>query len=95
MLRTNRVAGLIEVIDQGRLVKDLSPIEKLLLEGGELVTHDFIAEGTKCKVIAGPLMGTEGVVIRSGEKTRLVLQVEMLGQATSVEISREMIEVED
>ena len=38
-------------------------------------------------------MGTEGIVVRSGEKKmRLVLAVEMLGQATSVEIDSEMLE---
>jgi len=38
-------------------------------------------------------MGTEGFIVRQGDKNlRLVLAVEMLGQATSVEISADMIE---
>ena len=95
ILKTNRVACLIEVNDQVSLVRDLEPIERLLLDGASLEPHDVIKAGSKCRVIAGVLMGTEGMVVRSGQKTRLVLQVEILGQATSVEIDKEMIEVID
>ena len=37
-------------------------------------------------------MGTEGIVVKTRQQTRLLLQVEMLGQATSVEIDMDMIE---
>jgi transcription antitermination factor NusG len=37
-------------------------------------------------------MGTEGLIIQTPKETRLVLQVEMLGQAASVEIDFDMVE---
>jgi hypothetical protein len=40
-------------------------------------------------------MGLEGIVVRSNNATRLVLQIDMLGQAASVEIDIDMIEVLD
>ena len=40
-------------------------------------------------------MGLEGVVARTRGATRLVLQVDMLGQAASVEIGMDMIEIAD
>ena len=93
VLKTNRVANIISVYDQSRLVQELLPIEKALRAGKTLLPHEYIQLGQKCRVIAGPLMGTEGVVVRHGEKKlRLVLAVEMLGQATSVEIDTEMLE---
>jgi len=93
VLRTNRVAGLINVTDQQRLVSDLSPIEMLLLKGAPLQPHKYIKTGTRCRVIAGPLMGIEGIVSQNARQTRLVLQVEMLGQATSVEVESDYIEL--
>jgi hypothetical protein len=92
-LKTNRVATIIPVFDQAGLVAQLLPIEKALLAGKTLLPHEYLKVGQKCKVTAGPLMGTEGIVVRHGEKKmRLVLAIEMLGQATSVEIDTEMLE---
>ena len=92
-LKTNRVANLIEVRDQDLLVAELAPIERLLRQGAPLKPHKYIKAGQKCRVIAGALAGTEGIVSRAGHTTRLVLQVDILGQATSVEIDIEMIEL--
>lgn len=92
VLQTNRVANLIEVRDQSGFVEDLVPIERVLGQGQELLPHNYLKTGQRCRVIAGPLMGTEGIVVRTDQRTRLVLQVDMLGQATSVEIAPDMIE---
>ena len=93
VLRTNRVANIIEVQDQSMLVAELGPIQLALDEGEQLLPHKYIKAGQGCRVIAGPLVGTEGIVVRTREHTRLVLQVDMLGQATSVEIAMDMIEL--
>ena len=92
VLRTNRVAGVIDVIDQDKLVAELSQIDRALRAGAPLLPHDYIRKGQWCRVIAGPLMGLEGVVLDVKKITRLVLQIEMLGQATCVEIDMQMIE---
>lgn len=93
VLKTNRVANIIEVIDQARLLADLSPIEKAIRQQQPLLPHKYIKKGQLCRVIAGPLMGIEGIVVTIRQHTRLILQVEMLGQATSVEIDMDMIEL--
>jgi transcription antitermination factor NusG len=46
-------------------------------------------------VIAGPLLGLEGIVVETKGDARLVLQIDMLGQAASVEIDIEMVEPVD
>lgn len=93
VLKTNRVATIIPVFEQARLVAELLPIEKALRAGKTLLSHEYIKVGQRCRVVAGPLMGTEGIVVRQGSKNlRLILAVEMLGQATSVEIDAEMLE---
>ena len=95
LLRTDRAANLIEVKDQQKLLKELQQIEQALRAGVPVAPHKYIKEGQKCRVVAGPLMGLEGVVARTRGATRLVLQVDMLGQAASVEIDVDMIEIAD
>ncbi|MCK5174408.1 MAG: hypothetical protein KAR47_13520 [Planctomycetes bacterium] len=92
-LKTNRVAGLIPVTQQDLLVAELAPIERLLREGAPLRPHKYIKAGQKCRVTAGPLFGTEGIVSKADRMTKLILQVDILGQAASVEIDMEMIEL--
>ena len=95
LLKTNRVANLIEVVDQEQLVRELVQIEQALRVGAPLTPHKYIRTGQRCRVIAGPLVGLEGVAVQTRGSTRLVLQVDMLGQAASVEIDTDMIETLD
>jgi len=92
ILRTDRVANLIEVKDQQKLIRELQQIEQALRSGVPVTPHKYLKEGQKCRVVAGPLMGLQGVISRTAGATRLVLQVDMLGQAASVEIDVDMIE---
>jgi len=92
LLKTNRVANLLEVKDQESLLHELVRFEQALQAGVPLIPHKYLEVGQWCRVIAGPLMGLEGIVVQTRGNTRLVLQINMLGQAASVEIDMEMIE---
>jgi transcription termination/antitermination protein NusG len=92
LLKTNRVANLLEVGDQELFLRELVRFERALRAGAPLVPHKYIEAGQWCRVIAGPLMGLEGIVVQTKGNTRLVLQIDMLGQAASVEIDVDMIE---
>lgn len=95
LLQTNRVANLIEVNDQETLLNELAQLDQALRTGAPLTPYKYIKAGQRCRVIAGPLIGMEGIVVRSKNDIRLVLQIDMLGQAASVEIDIDMIEVLD
>jgi len=95
VLRTNRVANLIIVKDQEKLLNELLQIEQALRAGAPLVPHKYIKAGRHCRVIAGSLADLQGIVVKARNATRLVLQIDMLGQATSVEIDADMIEPVD
>lgn len=95
VLRTNRVANIIEVKDQQRLLGELMQIEHALKTGAALMPHRYVKTGQHCRVIAGPLADLQGIVVRAKNTTRLVLQIDMLGQATSVEVDADVIEVID
>jgi transcriptional antiterminator RfaH len=92
LLRTNRVANVITVKDQAKLLDELVQFERALRAGAPLTPYKYIKAGQQCRVIAGPLLGLEGIVIQTKSATRLVLQIDMLGQAASVEIDIDMIE---
>lgn len=95
VLRTNRVANLLEVKDQQRLLDELLQFEQALRAGAPLTPYKYIKAGQCCRVIAGPLADLHGVVVKTKNATRLVLQIDMLGQAASVEIDIDMIEILD
>jgi transcription antitermination factor NusG len=95
LMKTDRVANLLEVKDQEKLLDELAQIERVLQTGVPLVPHKYIKVGQKCRVLAGPLMGLQGIVVTTKSQARLVLQVDMLGQAASVEIDIDMIESVD
>ena len=92
ILKTNRIANLIEVKDQQKLVDDLVQIERVLKTGEALLPHKYLKKGQKCRIIAGPLLGVQGIIVTIKGQARLVLQVDILGQAASVEIEIDMIE---
>ena len=93
VLRTNRVANLIEVKDQRKLVAELLQVEQALRSGAPLLPHKYIKAGQLCRVIAGPLADLQGIIVKTKGSARLVLQIDMLGQATSAEIDADMIEI--
>lgn len=95
LLKTNRVANLLEVKDQNKLVSELSQIEQAIKAGADLTPHKYIRTGRRCRVLAGPLADLQGIVIKTITAARLVLQVDMLGQAASVEIDTDIIEPVD
>lgn len=95
VLRTNRVANLIEVKDQQKFVKELLPIELAVKTGANLEPHKYIKKGQRCRVTAGPLADMVGIAIKTKKGTKLILQIDMLGQAASVEIDTDIIEVID
>lgn len=93
LLRTNRVASLIEVNDQQKLIAELIQIEQALKIGLPLVPENYVKVGQHCRVTQGPLAGLQGIAIQTKGVTRLVLQIDILGQAASVEIDTDLIEI--
>ena len=93
LLKTNRVANLIEVKDQEKLIGELSEIERALRTGAALERHKYIRTGQRCRVKAGPLRDLEGIILKAKDVSRLILQIDILGQAASVEIDYDLIEM--
>ena len=94
-MATSHVANIIPVADQARLRQELSQIQRALESPTGFDPFPYLREGTHCRITAGPLQGVQGVVIQRGGITRLVLQIEMLGQAVATEIDPSLLELMD
>ena len=94
-MRTNRIASTIEVGDQERLIKELSSIQTAMSGRKELDPFPYLQAGRRCLVTSGALKGVEGLLVRRKNVDRLVLRVQVLGQAVSTEIDASLLEVID
>ena len=94
-LSTRRVAKVIPVSDQARLVHELSQIRQVVDLGGELDLYEYLTRGRHVRVTAGPFRDIEGIVEDRPRPSRLVLQVEALGRAMSLEIDASILEPAD
>jgi transcription termination/antitermination protein NusG len=73
---------------------EIAPIPEQEIEGiRRLVQSDlqydpcpFIREGDVVEVVGGPLKGVVGRLVRKGAHARLILAVDLIGQAVSVEV---------
>jgi len=86
-----KVTGVVNIVSfQG----EPAPIPEHEIEGiRQLVESDLafdpcplIREGMTVEVVHGPLKGVVGRLVRKNEKARLVLSVDLIGQAVSVEV---------
>lgn len=91
-LTTNRIAKTLTVHDQDELVLHLRQVQKVLGTETQFQLQGSLQVGDWARVVAGALAGVEGVVYQRLSRLRLALNVRMLGQSISVEVSRELIE---
>lgn len=92
VLRTQRVAQLLVVGDQARLIHELAQVQRVLANPIAFRVHRGLKVGSLARVTSGALAGTEGIVEKRLSGIRLVLNVEMLGQCISVEVLEDMLE---
>lgn len=92
ILSTQRVARVIDVVDQARIRRELDQIRQAVLTPHQVDLYPGIKKGRRCRVIAGSLKGLEGVVTLRRETGRIHLDVTMLGQSAVVEIDAMLLE---
>lgn len=89
---TGRLAQVLNVADQARLVTELTTVERAMAAGAPLSPHPLAAAGHRCRVTAGPFRGVEGTVIRCDGRTRIVMEIGMLGRGVAMEIEADLLE---
>ena len=90
--RTRRVAGIINVADQQQLQWELVNLRKALESGRNLEPYPYLKKGMRAEVTSGPLRGLQGIIEDRAGVNRLILQVDLLGRAVSLEIDGALLE---
>jgi transcription antitermination factor NusG len=91
-LTSNRIAHVIEVFDQLEINRQLARIHRAVISGQRLDPHPHLRTGASVRVTAGSLKGIEGVIVHKRGVCKLVLNVDILGQAAAVEIDADFVE---
>lgn len=90
--RTKRVARIIPIADQQQITWEIRNLALALACEQTLDPYPFLSKGVKVEVRTGPLRGLQGIVEGRTHRDRLILQVNALGQATSLEIDGAVLE---
>lgn len=91
-LMTHRAAGIIPIIDQEQFKIELRQIHRVTLSQNQVDMYPGLRKGRRCRVIDGPLVGLEGVVLRRRDICRIYIGVEVLGQSAEIEIDPSVLE---
>lgn len=83
--------GFVEIVSFGSepgiiLEAEIEALERIAASGLPVVSCGYTRIGETVELIAGPLQGVRGIVLRQGKSTRLVVGVELLQRSVSVEI---------
>jgi transcription termination/antitermination protein NusG len=91
-LRTNRIAKVLDVIDQQQLVGELRRIHFLLTQTDAFEVANQLVTGDWGRITSGPLRGLEGVVTHYAGRLRLWMNVTILGQSVHTEVDADAVE---
>jgi transcription antitermination factor NusG len=95
ILNTRHVANILEVVDQGRLLRELKEIEKAIKLKAELTPYAYLERGTRVIIVDGPFRGIEGIIAHRRGKFRLVLNVTFIEMAAAIDVYAHQVEPVD
>jgi transcription antitermination factor NusG len=68
---------------------DLEALRNGLLQGIRAEHHPYLTVGRRVKVVHGPLAGAQGILLRTKPNCRIVISIDAIMRAVSVEIDEE------
>lgn len=91
--RTRHVAQIIQVPDQRRLSWELQNLAQALQHKVPLDPFPYLKKGVRVAITSGPMRGLQGVVESRQRADKIILAVDMLGQAVSMELHGALVEL--
>lgn len=95
ILKTNNVLRILEPSSKRRLLHQLAQVRKALRVDPALVACSPIREGRRVRIVGGPFVGVEGMVMAIKGRAKICLNVEMIGRALAIDVDREYLELVD
>ena len=93
VLQTHGVSSLVRFGEEIATVQDeVINAVKLAIDGGyKLAPAEYFIAGNRVEVIEGPMSGVKGIVVRLKGKDRLVIKIDAIQQALSIDIDSRLI----
>ena len=93
VLQTNGVSSLVKFGEEIAIVQDeVVDAIKLAIDGGyQLTPAEYFIAGNAVEVIEGPMRGVKGIVAQLKGKDRLVIKIDAIQQALSIDIDTRFI----
>lgn len=95
LLQTNLIVRILTVADERRFLHELDQIREALAVDPTLVGCRALERGRQVRIMRGPFAGIEGVVAAVKSRTRVVLNVDLIGQGVAIEVDGDALEVLD
>jgi len=93
LLKCNHIIKILSPVNERQLVYELAQVRHALRVDPTLGACDAIEKGRRVRITGGPFQGVEGIITSRRAPTKVRLNVEMIGQAVSVDIDREYVEL--
>lgn len=91
-----RTPGVISLVCSGHLPIPLpsAAVEAIrkALAVREVEPHPYLVVGNRVRIVGGPLLGMEGVLVRKKNKLRVVLLLDEIRQSAAVEVNADEID---
>ena len=91
-LKSHRIAGLLAVPEPDELELDLHRVYRIVSSNLPLFPEDRLVNGTRVRMVHGPLKGLHGVIEERRGQHRFVITVSFLRQGVSAEVEARDIE---
>lgn len=92
VLKSNMVVRILPVNHQEKFCKELQQIRQALAIDPTLDASAAFQLGRRVLIKGGPFQGVEGIVQVVKGRTKVVLNVEIIGRAIAVEVGMELLE---
>jgi transcription antitermination factor NusG len=93
--RNKRIVSILPVADQRQIDWELSNIRLAFERKAPLIAYPALLKGVAVEVRSGPFRGLQGVIECRTRRDRLILQVDLLSKAASIELDGALLEVLD
>lgn len=95
LLKTNNIVRILKPASRRRLLHELAQVRRALRVDPSLDTCSALKSGRRVRITGGAFMGIEGTISRIDGRTKVRLNVDMIGQAVAVDVDREYLDVID
>jgi transcription antitermination factor NusG len=91
LLRVLKVPGVINFVGNHRgpmaiPEEEIESVRAVVAHGSGVAPYPYLAAGDRVRIVHGALAGVEGVFVRSGPDSKLVISIEMIQRSVAISV---------